>query len=114
MVGVYNIPGFGLPSMLRAEAKNPHCLNVTWTKAADPVTGYKIHCFHGDSWKPEIVKEIEDVNKESAVISGLRPEKVYRLGITSACSGSQSKMVYSEQEVELRKSLINVLPILQY
>ena len=93
MVGVYNIPGFGLTSMLRAEAKNPHCLNVTWTKAADPVTGYKIHCFPADSWKPEIVKEIvkeiEDVNKE--VISGLRPEKVYRLGITSACSGSQSK-----------------------
>ena len=104
MVGVYNIPGFGLPRMLRAEAKNPHCLTVTWTKAADPVTGYKIHCFPGDSWKAEIVKEIEDVNKESEVISCLRPETVYRVGITSVCSGIQSKMVFSEQELKMRKS----------
>ena len=100
--------------MLTAEANNPHCLNVTWRKAADPVTGYKIHCFPGDSWKAEIVKEIEDVNKESTVISGLKPETEYRMGITSVCSGSQSKMVFSGQEVKLRKSVINLLLIFQY
>ena len=99
--------------MLRAKAYNPHCLNVTWTKAADPVTGYKIHCFPGESWKAEIVKEIEDVNNESAVISGFRPETVYRVGITSVCSGIQSKMVFSGSEVKLRKYVITVLSIFQ-
>ena len=108
---LYNILGFELPSMIRTEPKNPHCLNVTWRKATDPVTGYKIYCFPGNSWKADIIEQIEDVNKESAMISGLKPETEYRVGITTVSSEFQSKMVFSEQDVKLRKSVIAFLPI---
>ena len=73
-------------------------------KAAGPVTGYKVYCFHGDSQKAEIVQDITDMNDISAIISGLKPENIYRVGITCVSSGSESKIVFSKDEVILRKS----------
>ena len=95
---------FGLPSELSTQSKNPHCLNVTWKKACGPVTGYKIYCFLGDSEKAEIVKDIHDGKQESVVISGLKPDKIYRIGITSVSSDTESKLVFQEQQIKMRKS----------
>ena len=98
------IPGFGLPSELLTEQKNPHCLKVTWKKAVGTVTGYRVHCFIGDSQKAEIVKDIPDGNQESEFISGLKPETVYRVAVTSASSGIESKLVFTKDKVTFRKS----------
>ena len=99
------ISGFGLPSELESKPENPHCLHVTWKKADGPVSGYRLYIFPDDSQKAEIVKDIHDLNQVSAVISGLKPETMYRVGITSISSGIESKIVYSEQQIKMRKSL---------
>ena len=95
---------FGLPSELGSEAKSPHCSLVTWNKASGPVSGYRLYIFPDDSQKPEIVKDIHDMNQVSAIISGLKPETMYRVGITSVSSGTESKIVYSDQQIKMRKS----------
>ena len=94
---------FGLPKKLRTEPKNPHCLFVTWNKAPGPVTGYKVYCFPGDARKADIIKDIHDGNLELALISGLKPETEYRVGITSISSGIESNLVPSEGLIRMRK-----------
>ena len=89
--------------VLHAQAKNPHCLDVSWQKAAHPVTGYKIYCFPGNSPKAGIIKHINDVNQESAVISGLKPETMYKVVITSVSAGTESTMEISGDEIKMRK-----------
>ena len=101
--GTY-ISDFGLPSELIAQHKNPHCLNVTWKKAIGPVTGYRVYCFPGDSQKAEIIKAIHDGKQESVVVSGLKPDKRYRIGITSVSSETESKLVFHEHQLKMRKS----------
>ena len=81
---------------------------MTWKKATGPVTGYRVHCFSGDSHKAEIVKDIPDGNQESEFVSGLKPETVYRVAITSVSSGIESQFVFSKGEVTLRKSIFYV------
>ena len=54
----FEIAGFGIPTELLAEAKNPHCLYLTWKKAICPVNGYRVYCFPADSWKPELMNAI--------------------------------------------------------
>ena len=100
---------FGLPTELKTQVKNPHCLNVTWKKATGPVTGYRIHCFPGDSEKAEIVHEILNGKKQSAIISGLKPEVKYRVGISSVSSGNESKLVLTDDQPRMRKlkSILN-------
>ena len=98
------IQDFGRPSKLLMEPKTPHCLKVTWKKATGPVTGYRVHCFSGDSQKAEIVKYIPDGNQESEFVSGLKPQTVYRVAITSVSSEIESQFVFSKDEVTLRKS----------
>ena len=105
------ISDFALPSQLKTEPKNPHCIKVTWKKAADPVTGYRIYCYPADSHMAEIIKEIPDVNQESVIISGLKPGTVYRVGITSVSHKDEGKLLFSENEVELRKSTLNFLTL---
>ena len=102
---------FGLPSKVRAEPKNPHCLNVTWKKAIGPVTEYRVYCFPGESQMAEIIKQIQDGNTESTIISGLKPEEMYRVAITSVSNEIEGKFVYLEekQQVRMRRSLINNL-----
>ena len=100
------IPGFGLPSELLTEPKNPHCLKVTWKKATGPVTGYRVYFFSGDSQKAEIVKDIPDGNQESVFVSGLKPQTVYRVAVTSVSSGIESQFVLLKDKVTLRKSTI--------
>ena len=95
--------GFGLPSRLRTEAKNPHCLYLMWEKAVGPVTGYRVYCFPADSQKAEIIKDIHDGDLDKAVISGLKPETEYRVGITSVSSGIESNIVFSEGQIKMRK-----------
>ena len=104
---VFGTAGFAIPSDLLAEAKNPHCLYLTWKRAISPVNGYKVYCFPADSWKPEIIKDITDVNQEYVIISGLKPGTTYRVAITSVSSGIQGKLVFSQIEVKLRKSTMN-------
>ena len=103
---MYNyVSDFGLPIDLGIEIINPHCLNVTWKKAADPVTGYRIYCINTDSQTAEIIKDVTDVNQESVFISGLKPEANYIVGITSVSSQMQSTLVFPKEEVvNLRKS----------
>ena len=100
---VFYFPDFGLPSTLKSESKNPHCLYIRWKKASGPVTGYRVYCFPEGSQKAEIVKDIFDVNQVSAIISGLKPEAVYRVGISSVSAGTESKLVYSEEKLRMRK-----------
>ena len=99
------ITDFAIPSQLKTEPKNPHCIKVTWKKVADPVTGYRIYCYPTDSHIAEIIKEIPDVNQESVIISGLKPARVYRVGITSVSYRDEGKLLFSENEVRLRKSI---------
>ena len=103
------ILGFGLPSQLQTEPENPHCLNLTWKKAPGPVTGYRVYCYSGDSQQAEIIKDINDSNLEMAVISGLKPETMYRVGLTSVSSGIESNLAFSEEKVKLRKFIRNNL-----
>ena len=78
---------------------------MTWKKAADPVTGYRIYCINADSQTAEIIKDVVGVNHESVFISGLKPETNYKVGITSVSLGMQSTLVFpKEEEVNLRKS----------
>ena len=96
--------GFGKPGELRTHARNPHCLHASWKKAIGPVTGYRVYCFHGDSQKPEIIRDMDDANTESAIISGLKPDTEYRVGISSVTSGKESELVYSEGQLRTRKA----------
>ena len=101
--------GFGLPSQLQTEPKNPHCLYLTWKKAPGPVTGYRVYCFLCDCEQAEIIKDIHDCDLEMAIISGLKPETVYRVGIASVSSGIESNLAFSEEKVKLRKFIRNNL-----
>ena len=103
------VTDFGLPTELKTQTKNPHCLHVTWKKAPGPVTGYRVYCFPGDSQKAEIVCEILNGNKQSATISGLKPEVKYRVGISSVSSGNESKLVLTDDQPRMRKlkSILN-------
>ena len=76
---------------------------MTWKEAAGPVTGYRIYCFPNESQKAEIIKDLTDVKQLSAIISGLKPETVYKVGITSVSFGTESKLVYSEEQLRMRK-----------
>ena len=108
-VFVYCFAGFGLPSVSMVEPKNPHCFEVTCKEAVGPVTGYRVHCFSGDSQKAEIVKDILDGNQESEFVSGLKPGTTYKVAITAVSSGIESKLVFSKDKVTLRKLiLINI------
>ena len=55
------------------------------------------------------LKHIPDGNQVSGFVSGLKPETVYRVAITSVSSGTESKLVFSKDEVKLRKSIMNEL-----
>ena len=99
------ILGFGLPIVSLTQPKNPHCLEVTWKKTSGPVTGYRLYFFSGDSQEAEIVKDIPNGNQKSEFISGLKPETVYRVAITSVSSEIESKLVFLKDKVTLRKSM---------
>ena len=103
IITLITFPGFGIPTKLLIEPKNPHCLHVSWKEAAGPVTGYRVYCFPADTLKTEIIEDIHDVNQQSVIISGLKPETVYRVGITSVCAGTQSKIQFGKNYVKLRK-----------
>ena len=98
------ISDFGLPSNISTQPLNPHCLCVTWKKAIGSVTGYRVYCFPDDSEKAEVTKTISDGNQDSVVISGLRPDKKYRIGITSLSSETESKLVSIEEQQKMCKS----------
>ena len=94
------ISDFGLPSEINTQPKNPHCLHVTWKKAIGPVTGYRVYCFPVESQTAEIIKYIHG-NQDSVVISGLRPDKKYRIGITSLSSETESKLVFFKKQQKM-------------
>ena len=92
---------------LRTKSESPHCLLVTWKRpVSGSVTGYNIYCFLGDSQKAEIIKNINDVNQESAIISGLKPDQVYRVGITSVCLETESKLLFPKEDIRMRKPIM--------
>ena len=107
-ITIITISDFGLPSKVRTEPKNPHCLNVTWKKAIGPVTEYRVYCFPGESKMAEIIKQIPNGNTESTIISGLKPEEMYRVAITSVSNEIEGKFVFSEEkeQVKMRKSVM--------
>ena len=86
------------------ETTDPHCLKVTWKTPDEPVIGYRIYCFPAESKKSEIIKEINDGKQTSAIISGLKPDKTYRVGIKSVSTGTESKLVFSEDHIKMRMS----------
>ena len=67
------------------------------------MTGYRVYCFPGDSGKAEIIKDIHDGKQESVIVSGLKPDKRYRIGITSVSSETESKLVICKEQPRLRK-----------
>ena len=99
------IVDFRPPSELSVETTSSHCLQVTWKRAADQVTGYKVYCFPDKSQKPEIVKDIPDGNQETVIISGLKPETVYRVGITSVFREIESKLLFTDDQLKMRMSV---------
>ena len=100
------ISGFGLPSEIRTTPKNPHCMQITWKKPAGHVTGYRVYCFPDNSQEAEIMKDIDGGNTESAFISGLKPETSYRVGVTSVSSRTQSKQVFCDHQLSMRKIIL--------
>ena len=68
-----------------------------------PVTGYRVYCFPADSQKAEIIKDIHDGDLDKVVISGLKPETEYRVGITSVSSRIESNIIFSEGQIKMRK-----------
>ena len=97
------ISASGLPAILAAWPINPHSLHISWQKATGPVTVYRIHCFPCDSREADVIKEIKDKDQESALITGLKPNTEYRLGITSVSLVTESKLVLSDDKFKLRK-----------
>ena len=87
------------------EITNPHCLKVTWKKPAEPVNGYRVYCFPAGSNKAEIIKEVHNGKVTSAIISGLKPDKTYRVGIKSLYSRTESKLVFSDDRITMCMSV---------
>ena len=93
----------GLPAVLGVKPINPHCLHVSWQKATGPITIYRIHCYPHDSQRADVIKEIKDKGQDSEIITGLKPETEYRVGITSVSSGTESKLLLFKDKVKLRR-----------
>ena len=68
-----------------------------------PVIGYKIYCFPGDSQNPEIIKNICDNNNEYFIISGLKPNQLYRVGMGSVTTDTRSRLVFTREHVRTGK-----------
>ena len=97
------ISDFGVPGEIRAQAVHPHCLHITWKKAAGPVSGYRVYCFSGESTVPQFIKDIHDKDTECAIVTGLRPDTKYRVGVASLSLDIQSNTVFSEEKLKTRK-----------
>ena len=97
------ISDFGVPGEIRAQAAHPHCLHVTWKKAAGPVSGYRVYCFSGESTLPQFIKDIHDKDTECAIVSGLSPNTQYRVGVASLSNDIESNTVFSEEKLKTRK-----------
>ena len=97
---------FGLPEDVKAKPVGPHYIHVTWKKATGPVIGYKIHCFPGESQQVEIIKDISNVDQKSALISGLKPNQPYHVGVSSATLDARSKLVFTREQVRMGKNSI--------
>ena len=95
---------FGAPSEIIAQAVHPNCLHVTWKKAVGPVTGYRVYCFNGDSTTAELIKEVQ--NDEQMIISGLKPDTQYRIGVASLSSDTESNTVFRKDVYRMRKSTL--------
>ena len=93
---------YGIPSEIKMETANPHFLNVTWKKTTEPVNGYRVYCYPAESKKAEIVKDVHDGKHSSVIISGLKPDKTYRVGIKSVSQRTESKLVFSEDNITMR------------
>ena len=84
------------------ETASPHCLFVKWNKPAEPVNGYRVYCYPAESKKAEMIKEVHDGKQTSVTISGLKPDQTYRVGIKSVSSRTESKLVFSEDQITMR------------
>ena len=84
------------------ETTSPHCLFVKWKKPAEPVNGYRVYCYPAESKKAEIIKDVHGGNQTSVMISGLKPDKTYRMGIKSFSQRTESKLVFSEDHISMR------------
>ena len=97
------ISDFGVPGEIRAQAVHPHCLQVTWKKAAGNVSGYKVYCFSGDSTLPQLIKDIHDKDTDYATVSGLSPDTQYTVGVASLSNDIESNTVFSLEKLKTRK-----------
>ena len=101
------ISDFGIPGEIQAEAVHPHCLHITWKKAAGPVSGYRVYCFFGEAAQPQFMEDIYDEDTECATVSGLRPDTQYRVGVASLSNDIESNTVFSDQKCTTRKFFEN-------
>ena len=103
------ISDFGLPRDIAAAAIDPHCLHVTWTRAAGDVNGYKIYCLVQNDATMDILKTSIENNNEYSTIIGLEPEKSYQIGIAALYRNLESKLVLMAENVRTRKLTIFVI-----
>ena len=90
-----------MPYDIKTKPIGPHEIHVTWKKAAGPVTGYRVYCCPDDSQQAETMTEVPDVDQESVIISGLKPNHIYRVAIASVTSKARSKLVFSSKHVRM-------------
>ena len=76
---------------------------MSWSKAAGPVTGYKVYCYPSESREAEITKDIWELTREHVVIDGLKPNCTYRVGMASVTEDVNSKLVFTKDQITMRK-----------
>ena len=101
---------FGTPTEIDAKAVHPHCLDVSWKKAAGHVTGYRVYCYSTDSTKADIISDVHDKDTESLTVTGLNPDTNYRVGVASLSSDTESYTVFMKKLCKMRK-LVNCYEI---
>ena len=81
---------------------NQISIQVSWKKPFVPVSGYKISCFSDGCDDVEITKEIDDPSKETEFVSGLTPESVYKVVLTSIYEDKRLSEKIGEEEIRMR------------
>ena len=81
---------------------NQISIQISWKKPSVPVPGYKISCYFDGCEDAAITKEIHDPNKETEFVSGLTPELLYKVVLTSVHEDNSMSEKIGEEEIRMR------------